>query len=563
MHSMNAVGKKMGILLLLCCIFLPDYSSAFIAPEAHVRTISNANQHQQHHGLPSLQLFSGRHDTSAMAQSMSTLTSPSLSPLQLVSSFSTVLLVATILKLLGIKSQAKRIVAAALRMSTQLLTIGVFLSPLFNYTSASPLKLAAWVAFIASVASKEAVSRSKYTYKKQFLDSFTAIFGGVGLTLLHLVLFVLGRGSSSIRLNAQTIIPIAGMLFGNALTAVSLAKKVLLQNFLEDFDRVELRLSRGATFWEASLPVMRDAVEAALMPTINAMSATGIIFLPGMMTGQILGGQAPHAAAGYQIMIYFAIAASSCLTSILMSLLVLSGIKSIQQENERLKAEKPIPSLEKSVRVDPEAIGDGEVEAVLEVKNLTMQSTNLTLESLVIGKSSRVGIIGRSGVGKSRLLRALSKLDSSEKGSIYLNGKLSSEISNSNWRSRVVWVSQDRPTLSGSPRDFYDSIVAYQTRRGRGNRDPVEIAKGWNLSKEAWDQSWGSLSGGEAQRANLAIALSLDPDVLLLDESVSQCDRDTVIKIEETLLEMNKPIVIVSHSEEQVERFCTSKLELL
>lgn len=128
-----------------------------------------------------------------------------------------------------------------------------------------------------------------------------------------------------------------------------------------------------------------------------------------------------------------------------------------------------------------------------------------------------------------------------------------------------MWVSQDRPTLSGSPRDFYESILSYATyqkRKSNNWRDPIEIAKQWNLSEEAWDQSWGSLSGGEAQRANLAIALSLEPDVLLLDEPMSNCDKETAISMEKTLMEMNNTIIIVSHSEEQVKRFCTSKLEL-
>jgi putative ABC transport system permease protein len=422
--------------------------------------------------------------------------------------------------------------------------------------------------FIAAVASKEAVARSKYTYKRQFVDSFISILSGVGLTLLHLIAFVLGR-RSLVKINAQTVIPIAGMLFGNALTAASLTKNILLQNYLEDFDRVELRLSRGASFWEACLPVIRDAVEAALAPTINAMAATGIIFLPGMMTGQILGGQSPQAASGYQVMIYFAIGASSCLTAILMSLIVTSGIYGIKDSIERASdRQRQPPVIERSLRLHSNsatAIESRGTDTILEVKNLTLPSTNLTIPSFIIGKHSRIGVVGRSGVGKTRFLRALSKLEDSENGEIYLNGLHSDSISISKWRSRVMWVSQGRPTLSGTPMDLYESILGYKMYRKQqkiGRLNPIEIASSWNLPEKAWYQPWSSLSGGEAQRANLAIALALQPDVLLLDEPTSNCDTATTISIEKTLRELNLTAVIVSHSEEQIKRICTSRIEL-
>jgi putative ABC transport system permease protein len=58
-----------------------------------------------------------------------------------------------------------------------------------------------------------------------------------------------------------------------------------------------------------------------LTPTINALSVTGIVHIPGMMTGQILAGQSPFQAAAYQVLIFFLIASQACTTvQILMKL---------------------------------------------------------------------------------------------------------------------------------------------------------------------------------------------------------------------------------------------------
>ena len=98
------------------------------------------------------------------------------------------------------------------------------------------------------------------------------------MTLAHLVTFILHSplsSSNKMHMSAQTVIPIAGMLFGNALSATTLCMSLLLSSFLESGRQmIELRLSRGANVWEASIPSIREAIEAALMPTVNAMAAT-------------------------------------------------------------------------------------------------------------------------------------------------------------------------------------------------------------------------------------------------------------------------------------------------
>lgn len=83
--------------------------------------------------------------------------------------------------------------------------------------------------------------------------------------------------------------------------------------FSDSKDKVEMALSYGATRWEAGRPVMIEAIRLAMLPTINQMSVIGLIAIPGMMTGQIIGGAPVMDAVKYQQIIMFMISASTAL----------------------------------------------------------------------------------------------------------------------------------------------------------------------------------------------------------------------------------------------------------
>jgi putative ABC transport system permease protein len=80
------------------------------------------------------------------------------------------------------------------------------------------------------------------------------------------------------------------MILGNCMTGIALGLDTLTTSLVSRRAGVEARLMLGATRQEAVAPVTRQALRSALMPTSNSMSATGVVSLPGMMTGQILGG---------------------------------------------------------------------------------------------------------------------------------------------------------------------------------------------------------------------------------------------------------------------------------
>ena len=86
------------------------------------------------------------------------------------------------------------------------------------------------------------------------------------------------------------LVPIAGMMVGNSMTATILAARRLTDELRDKRDEVEARLALGQHSRQAATPYVRAALRAALTPQIEATKATGLVFLPGVMTGLILAG---------------------------------------------------------------------------------------------------------------------------------------------------------------------------------------------------------------------------------------------------------------------------------
>lgn len=109
-------------------------------------------------------------------------------------------------------------------------------------------------------------------------------------------------------------IPLFGMLLGNIMTAVALALDQITRGASQRQNEINDRLALGMSRTEALKPLIRDAMYVGLMPIINSMAASGVVSIPGMMTGQILAGADPENAVRYQIMITFAIAGTTGIT---------------------------------------------------------------------------------------------------------------------------------------------------------------------------------------------------------------------------------------------------------
>ena len=118
-------------------------------------------------------------------------------------------------------------------------------------------------------------------------------------------------------------IPLFGMILGNAMTGISLGLDSLTSLARQERAGIEAQLILGATRWRALQPVAQRALRTGFTPMLNSMAAAGVVFLPGMMTGQILAGVVPEQAVKYQSLLLLLIAGATglgILTAIMASI---------------------------------------------------------------------------------------------------------------------------------------------------------------------------------------------------------------------------------------------------
>lgn len=120
----------------------------------------------------------------------------------------------------------------------------------------------------------------------------------------------------------QYFIPLAGMLIGNSMNAMAISLDRLLGELRKRRQEVEMMLCHGADYGEASRDMVKTAMRAGMIPSINSMMAAGVVFIPGMMTGQILAGADPVLAIRYQIVVMVMLVGSTAVVSLLGVLLV-------------------------------------------------------------------------------------------------------------------------------------------------------------------------------------------------------------------------------------------------
>ncbi|NDV21355.1 iron export ABC transporter permease subunit FetB [Desulfovibrio sp. JC022] len=211
----------------------------------------------------------------------------------------------------------KDLAVGVVRSFVQLLTMGYLLKILFGLNSAV-LVLALYLAmtFFSVHIIHGRVKEKNISY---LMPTGLAVMFSYSLVTILVTKVVIGAQPWW---DPQYFIPIGGMIAGNSMNSLALSLERFFSELKSRRDEVEMLLCLGADYKEATAEIFRDALRAGMIPAINSLMGVGLVFLPGMMTGQILAGADPEEAVRYQIVVMFMLVSSTALSSIIVLLLV-------------------------------------------------------------------------------------------------------------------------------------------------------------------------------------------------------------------------------------------------
>lgn len=212
----------------------------------------------------------------------------------------------------------KELIISAIRMSVQLVLVGLYLKYIFQLNNG--LANLVWVMVMMVAANLSILGKSGM---KRRLFFWRTLAGVAVSTLIVSGWFILVAIRPEPFYDARYMIPIIGMILGNCQRSNVMSLERFYSGIRKNEQEFMTFLMLGATLREAVFPYLKVAIKSCVNPSISTMATMGIVSLPGMMTGQILGGAMPMAAIKYQIGIMICIFTAmviAALVNILLSL---------------------------------------------------------------------------------------------------------------------------------------------------------------------------------------------------------------------------------------------------
>ncbi|MCE7794281.1 iron export ABC transporter permease subunit FetB [Salipaludibacillus sp. CUR1] len=141
------------------------------------------------------------------------------------------------------------------------------------------------------------------------------------IVIIEIFVLAIWLGFQMISFQPDQVIPMSGMVLGNSMVAIGLALERMKSEFKEGEGKITAALALGAKPEQASKILVRKIVKASMIPNVDGLKTIGLVQLPGMMTGLILGGVAPIEAIRFQIVISLSIFASVSLSAMFVTII--------------------------------------------------------------------------------------------------------------------------------------------------------------------------------------------------------------------------------------------------
>lgn len=194
------------------------------------------------------------------------------------------------------------LIVGALRAGVQLIVIGYVLLVLFAHERPAWVVLA--LGLMSGVAAWTSAGRIEHGpgARRLLPYALAAVLAGAAAALVPAFAVIVRPHPW---FSARYVVPLSGMMLANAMNVVAQVFERIFAQARAEAATIEQLLGLGASPRQALERYHRAAIRAALMPTINGLLTVGLVSLPGMMTGQIVGGVAPEQAVRYQIVVMF------------------------------------------------------------------------------------------------------------------------------------------------------------------------------------------------------------------------------------------------------------------
>ncbi|MEI5905936.1 iron export ABC transporter permease subunit FetB [Bacillus spongiae] len=238
-----------------------------------------------------------------------------------MASFAFVVLLLWIVRFRGVKRE-RVIIVATFRMTIQLVIAGYILIFLFERPSWILTLIVLVIMLIFAIRNVYHQIKSPLSFSIKAVIAISMVLGTI-LSILYFTLIVIHL---SPWYEPRYFIPISGMIIGNSMTGITIGVSTLFTSLKANRDKILGALMLGAKPKVAIKSYINEAFDAAILPTLNNMIGMGIVFLPGMMTGQIIAGINPLLAIEYQIVILLGILGSVTLTVFLFIILSVNSL---------------------------------------------------------------------------------------------------------------------------------------------------------------------------------------------------------------------------------------------